>query len=77
MKSITMKHNEKRCDFKMDFMTIKVGITKNKNTIEKLNIFDITPSPMMHGRAYFPTALSNILSIGIIYLRLDLAKIDN
>jgi hypothetical protein len=32
-----MKHDVKCCDFKMDFMTIKVGITKNKNTIEKHN----------------------------------------
>jgi hypothetical protein len=33
-----MKHNIKHCDFKINFMTIKVGITENKNTIEKHNI---------------------------------------
>jgi hypothetical protein len=38
MKNINMKHNIKHCDFKINFMTIKVGITENKNTIEKHNI---------------------------------------
>ena len=48
MKNIKMKHDVKRCDFKMDFMTIKVGITGIKNTIENTTsniVFDITPSP--------------------------------
>ena len=41
-----MKHNIKHCDLKIDFATLKVGITKGLNSIEKDNIkhsIDINP----------------------------------